>query len=472
LNFTQLIRGAARRWPDRDAVVTDEYAGSFTELWRSIASAGRYYLDRGIAPRDRILIILPNIPEFLYFHYGALKIGAVSVLVNHEYTWWEVRRIAANCEPSLVISTEAWLSRNSAGLELGVPQVAVETLRSRAPGDDEIFGLPSRATASINYSYFGDGYPKGALLSHANHIYAATGYARHQGFRCEDRLLVILPISHVYALSGCVNSGLIRGGALIIGQYSTPSSILRGLARHRVTIFSCVPGIFELLAEYKNRGKYDLSSLRLLVTGGAFMPEERQKEIEASFATEMVQGYGLTECLPVICNPQGSGNRRGTLGVPGRRDIHVRIVGADARPLPAGSVGQIQLHSTTTMTGYHRLPEDTEAIFDGEWLRTGDVGWLDEEGYLHFQEMTKPIYNVYGNKVDPLEVRRVLLEHPEIEEAELSSEPTEGGRLGEVKFSAKVRPKPGKTLYAEEVRGFCRERLARYKVPQSIMIEE
>lgn len=473
MNFTGLIRGLARRFPDREAVVTDDRSESLAEFWRSIVAAGQFYLDAGVRAGDRVMLVLPNGHEFLHFHFGALKIAAVSVPVRYDYTGWEVRRMALNCTPKLFISTSEWIERNRARLELP-PDTELwpveEAVRRLRPGEAAVRWVENRAVASINYSYFGGGYPKGAMLTHANHIYAATGYARHQGFRASDRLLIMLPMCHVYALSGCVNAGLVRGGTLVLTNQHLPGSIFRAVERHRVTVLSSVPSMFECLAGYKRKERYDLSSLRRLVTGGAYMPAAQQHEFERALGAEMVQGYGLTECLPVICNPPGEGNRRGTLGVPGRRDIHIRIIGEDGRRLPPGAVGEIQIRSTTNMAGYYRLPDDTREIFDGDWLRTGDVGSLDEEGYLHFRGMSKPILNLNGNKVDPLEVREALLEHPAVAGAEVSAAPGARGG-GYARLCARVIRDRNKPVAESEIRAFCLDRLAGYKVPQTIVVE-
>jgi long-chain acyl-CoA synthetase len=475
LNFTRLIQRIVRLRPDSDAVVTDDGTLSYRQLWCAIASAGRFYLDSGVVTGERILLVLPNGSDFLQFHFGALKIGAVSVPVRYDYTGWEVRRMVANCNPSLVVSTSEWLGRNQEQLQLSARTrvASVEEVRPRLrPGSDIVLRVKSCATASINYSYFGDGYPRGAMLTHANHIYAATGHARHHGFLATDRFLIILPMCHVYALSGCVNSGFVRGAALVLSNHHMPRGILGDIERRRVTVLSSVPAMFECLAAYGRRDRYDLRSLRRLITGGAYMSDTREREVERALGAEIVQGYGLTECFPIICNPAGVGNRHGTLGIPGRRDIAVRIVGTGGQLSPPGVVGEIQIRSKTTMAGYYGLPDDTKAMFAGEWLRTGDLGALDEDGYLHFHGMTKPIVNLNGNKVDPLEVRDVLLEHWAVAGVEVSTRPKNPADLeAETRIYANVIPKPHRTITEVDLRAFCADRLASYKVPQVKIVE-
>lgn len=458
-------------------MVTGARSISFSEFWHNIAVAGQFYLDSGVKAEDRVILILPNGHDFLHFHFGALKNGIISVPVRYDYTGWEVRRMVLNCEPRLVLSTSEWLQKNRMQLNLpaGISLISLEQALDRArPGSDEAFAVRNHAIASIHYSYFGGGHPKGAMLTHANHIYAATGYARHQGFRSTDRLLVMLPMCHVYALSGCVNAGLVRGGTLIPTTHFMPGSILRDVEQNRVTILSSVPSVFECLANYKKKDRFDLSSLRLLVTGGAYMSAAQQHEFEEALGVEMVQGYGLTECLPVICNPSGAGNRRGTLGIPGRRDIFIRIIGQNGKPVLPNTVGEIQIRSTTNMAGYYRLPQETQQMFESEWLKTGDLGTLDSDGYLHFRGMSKPILNLNGNKVDLLEVRAAILEHPAVASVDVWAEPHrhEDCESGDVRIHARIIPHRNTSVIESEVRAFCLRRLVGYKVPQVIVVEQ
>jgi acyl-CoA synthetase (AMP-forming)/AMP-acid ligase II len=251
-----------------------------------------------------------------------------------------------------------------------------------------------------------------------------------------------------------------------------PRGIFAEIERHRVTVLSSVPAMFECLAAYGRKDRYDLTSLRRLITGGAYMSAAREREVERALRAEIVQGYGLTECFPIICNPAGAGNRHGTLGIPGRRDITVRIMGSGGHLSPPGVVGEIQIRSKTTMVGYYELPDETKAMFDGEWLRTGDLGALDEDGYLHFHGMTKPIVNLNGNKVDPLEVRDVLLEHIAVAAVEVSTSQNNLVDLEEeTRIHAHVIPKLHLTVTEADLRAFCVTRLAPYKVPQIKLVE-
>lgn len=475
MNLVSLVKGIAQRFPEKEAIVADGKSLSFRDFWLNICAIAELYRDWDLGPGERILILLPNSAELLSFHFAALKIGAISVPVKTDYRSWELKHIIRNCQPSVLISYDAWLGENSAALEQGLAPriVSIDHLvYDLSRGDDHVLPVKSNAIASINYTYFGEGYPKGAALTHANHVYAATGYARHQGFTEAERFLIILPMAHVYALSGCVNSGLIRGGTLVIMNDYSAKAIFGTIEKQRITILTAIPALFEFLARSPLRKRYDLSSLRLAVTGGDFMPEALQREFEQALGVQIVQGYGLTESLPVICNPPGVRNKPGTLGIPGRKDIEIRILGADAHPLGPGLVGEIVVKGPTTMSGYYGMPEDSRRILHEGWLYTGDYGMLDEDGFLHFCGLKKNIFNVYGNKVDPLELRSVLLTHSAVAEAQLFLEKSEDQSrlIGAVQVCARVTAKERCSVSSDELMDFLKARIAAYKVPRKIIV--
>lgn len=473
MNFTCLIRGISRHIPDHDAVITGGTATSFQEFWRKIVAVGSCYRRWNVSTGDRVILVLPNGLDFLLSHFAALKIGAISVPLKNEYKWWELNPIIAECRPHLLVSDDAWLDENLHALELPA-ETRVASVDRLSPDfcddcDSPPSALSSHALASINYTYTGDGVPKGAMLTHANHIYAATGYARHQGFTAQDRFLIILPMSHVFALSGCVNSGLIRGSTLAIQNSLAPKAILAAIEKHRITILSAVPCVFQYLARFPRKDRYDLSSLRLCVTGGDYMPADFHQEYEKGLGAQIVQGYGLTESLPIICNPPGRRNQPGTLGIPGRKDIEIRIVDGNSQELPCGEIGEIIIRSPTTMSGYYRRSRDTQKVLRGGWLYTGDWGKLGEDGFLHFCGVKKNIFNLYGNKVDPLEISRALLEHPMVDHVEIYPETLEGTREQQICACVVVKL-GGEKLSSSELREFLKMRIAGYKIPKKIFI--
>lgn len=202
------------------------------------------------------------------------------------------------------------------------------------------------------------------------------------------------------------------------------------------------------------------------------MPEKVQKDFEKELNTILVQGYGLTESLPVICNPPDERNKHGTLGIPGRKDIKMKIVDDARKELPVNSIGEILIKSPTTMARYYNLPGETEKIIKNGWVHTGDLGKIDSDGFLYFYGLKKDIINIYGNNVAPLEVKRVLKSHPSIKNIRVYKEEKNGNHssLAIQKVCVDISLKKGKSLTPKEVRNYCISRFASYKVPEKINI--
>ncbi len=476
MNFISIINWVRKKYPEKEAIIENSESINYQEFWEKINAACRCYLDLNVNPGDRILIILPNSMNFMVYHYAALKIGAVSVPVKTEYKFKELTAICENCRPKLLISCSDWLNVNVTTLQNAYPEIrfiAVDKLQFKHDENDiPISPVGNDDIASINYSYFGDGYPKGATLTHGNHIYAATGYSKFQGFSLDDRFLIILPMSHVYTLSGCLNTSQVVGGTIVIENSFSPKSIFSAIENHKITILTAIPAIFEYLAKFIRKDKYDLSSLRLCITGGDFLPENLQQKYEKMLDRQIIQGYGLTESLPLICNPPGPRNVHGTLGMPGRKDIEIKIVDEKNEQKPVNQIGEILIKSPTNMIGYFNLPDDTKKILKDGWLYTGDIGMIDQKGYLHFCGLKKKIFNMYGNKIDSLEVKNLLLEHPLIENAnvylELLSE--DEYIIGSKRICADIYVRNGNDVSSDQIKNYCKEMIANYKVPDRFNI--
>lgn len=477
MNFTDLIKKISGKSPGKVAVIEKENHITYREFWKRVSAAGRLYRESGIEPGDRVLIILPNSMDFLIFFFGAMKIGAIPVPVKTEYKAHELTVMINNSQPRVLVCQDKWYREGVPGLNLNAikTRISPDSLQDMNPEKetelDSAYGAWNSDTASINYSYFEGGYPKGAVLTHGNYIYAASGYVRHLEFDPGDRFLIILPMPHVYTLSGCINASIIKGATMVFTGHYSPKSIFSDIEKYRITVFSAVPPVYEFLAKYNRKENYDLSSLRRCVTGGELMPEDFQGNFERALNTPILQGYGLTESLPVICNPPGERNKPGSLGVPGRKDIKIKIVDENNVELGTGQTGEIMLKSPTTMTGYYKSDGDTEKIIKNGWLYTGDLGQIDSDGYLYFYGMKKNLFNIYGNKIDPLEVRQVLLGHPSIEKADVYIEFSEKDTLiGNKKICGDIYIKNGKNLTAAEITGYCKEKIADYKIPKKFNI--
>ena len=471
MNFIYLLKRVTKEYPEKNAVIENGKPVTYLELWEKINFAGRLYQDSGVKCNDRILIALPNSTNFIFFHFAAIKIGAISVPVKSEYKIHEFAAILENCQPKIFVSCDRWLKENNSILEkfkykikfISVDDVNFEIKKRECV----LWPAKNSDIATITYAYFGDGYPKGAALTHANHIYAAIGISKHVEFISDDRFLIVLPMSHVFPLSGSINTSIIKGGTIVIIDSYSPKSIFSAVQNYKVTVLAAVPVIFEYLAKFKRKDNYDISTLRLCITGGDSMPERLHREFEKKLDSQILQGYGLTETLPILCNPPGTHNRPGTLGLPGRKDIEIKIVNEEKEEVAIGQIGEILIKSPTTMSRYYNLPDDTEEILKDGWLYTGDLGKTDKDGFLYFHGLIKKIFNIYGNKVDPLEVKNMLLKHPFIEEVNIYLEilSDDGYIIGSKRICADIYVREGQEISSIEIRDYCCEKIASYKIP-------
>lgn len=471
-NLADPIRRTARRLPGGTAVVEGPVAYSYRELWGAVCRTREALAHRGLRPGERVLVWLPNGLAFLAAHLGAMAGGLVSVPIKAENGPVEFAAAVADSGPRLLIADPERLARLPHGPPAGLEVLAAEELPLAGPDLD----LPPAAVAedhpaSVIYSYFfGQGRAYGAVLSHRNHRFAARHCGRFHVIREGDRVYLVLPMLHVYAMGVAILPSFYQGATLYLGRSAAPRNLLRALTEHRITHLPAVPTLLELMRSYYDPEAHDLAAVHHLISGATFLPAEVHQAIAATLRAPLVQGWGLTECFPAVCNPPDGRNRPGTLGIADHPEIAYRVVDPEGRSLPAGEEGEIEIRSPGVMRGYFAAPEATARVLRGGWLRTGDLGWVDGEGYLRFARMLKPILNLAGNKVDPVEVGRVLGELPGVVTARVKTVTSGDGPLPEVLLAAEIETKPEARLSVEEVRGHCRKRLAAYKVPQVVEI--
>ena len=472
MNFLAAVREVALASPSRPALEDGELRLDYDQLWSLISRTSAWYRSQGLAPGDRVLVWLPNGVSFVAAHFGALAAGLVSVPMKAENGPHEVALALAETEPRLIVSEESLLER-ARDLRWPAPlRLVTELPLSGDSLDLAPEPVAPNHPASLNYSYyFGEGRPHAAVLSHANYLNAGIGYAAFHRIVPEDRTLVVLPMPHVFTLGGALLASFLSGASVIVCRALRPRSLLDALVQTRATRFPCIPQVMLALADYYDPTVHDLRLLKYFVSGADYLPIATHRRIEEALGVTVVQGYGLTECFPITCSPPGERNRPGTLGVAGHAEVRLRTVDDTGHELAPGNEGEIEIASPTVMSGYWRAPEATARVLHDGWLRTGDRGHIDGDGYLHFAGMLKPIVNLNGNKVDMVEVARVVAALPGVAAAEVTARMSDGGLLREVMIEAHVRLAPGATVSEKDVRQHCRRYLASYKVPGAVVVE-
>ena len=478
MNLVSLLSGTVKKSPDKVAVISEGQEIDYRQLWKNIQRILQQLKAKGFKKNDKIALFLNNSIEFVLCFYAILMGGGVVIPLPTYLKQFELKTILAHCLPSLVITQPdlwdkaAWGSvcPNNVNV-ISAAQLTTKDQVDHEGFEEKIESCKPDALASINYTYNGTGSPQGAELTHGNYLYGLTGLIRHLGLRKSDVFLVPLSMAHIYSLALGNLVPILSGASLAISDRYFPKTLFNLIETHQVTVLVSVPALFQFMNRELIRRKPAIGSLRLMVTGGEYMPPGLHASLRNSFNVPVVQGYGLTECLPILCNVPHGPNNPTSLGIPGRKDILVKIVDSRMKEVTKGKKGEILIKSPTTMKRYHRSVLATKRAFHHGWLRSGDFGTLDDNGFLYFAGLKKKIYNLSGLKVDPGELEAVGKLHPAVKAIKIHGE-TIAGILPRTVLIAEVTVKEGFQLTGKELEEFYKSQIAGYKVPKQIIIKK
>jgi long-chain acyl-CoA synthetase len=472
--LSSVLAQAAADHAERPAVRLDGLVLSYSELRDAAGRMTALLPTLGVAPGDRVAIMLPNVPAFPIAFYGALGAGAIVVPMNPLLKSREVAYYLGDSGAKVLFAWHTAAGEAAKGaaetgarvIEVDEPDLTV-VLAGLAPapatvdqsGDDD---------AVILYTSGTTGRPKGAELTHANltrnaELTAATLLNAGP----DDVVMGCLPLFHVFGLTCGLNATIIGGASLTLLPRFEPGKALEIIGRDKVTIFEGVPTMYAAMLHHPARAEAEVSSLRTCISGGAAMPVEIMRGFEQTFGCMILEGYGLSETSPVASfNQPGQVRKPGSIGTP-VEGVEMRVVDPDGSELAAGEVGEIAIRGHNVMKGYWGKPDGTaEAIPDG-WFRTGDLAKVDDDGYFYIVGRKKDLIIRGGYNVYPREIEEVLHEHPAVAEVAVIGIPHL--ELGE-EVGAAVQLKPGMTAAPAELRAFARERVAAYKYPRHVWL--
>ena len=469
-----LARNAADN-PDRVSIHLGDQTTSYGELDDQSARVAGLLADRGIAPGTPIGIMLPNVPEFASVYYGILRTGAVVVPMNPLLKAREIAYYLGDSGAPVIFAwhitaPEVEIGAKEAGAEaiLVDPATFPDILATASPAP-QVIDRAAYDTAVVLYTSGTTGHPKGAELTHANLINnVEVSAADLFQLGPDDLIFGGLPLFHAFGQTCTLNAAIMTGASLTVLPRFDAAKALGILADQRVTIFAGVPTMFSALLHVPDRSGYDVSALRLCISGGAAMPVEVLRQFEDAFDCIVLEGYGLSETSPVASfNHPGRERKPGSIGTP-IRGVEMRVVDASGAEVPQGEVGEIAIRGHNIMKGYLNRPEATaEAVSDDGWFRTGDIGRVDEDGYYYIVDRKKDLIIRGGYNIYPREIEEVLYEHPEVAEAAVVGIPHP--ELGE-EVGAAVALKPGATVTPDELRSYVKSQVAAYKYPRRVWI--
>jgi HIP---CoA ligase len=471
-----VLRAAAAAAPDREALVTAELRLTFAELLQRSRAFSVAMIGKGIQHGDRVAIWAPNTAEWAIAALGLTGIGAILVPVNTRFKGEEARYLLDRTTVRALVVDDAFLTTLLGAdpmAALGDPDLTVIRLGEpldHGP-DDEVEARAAAVTdddpSDIIFTSGTTGRPKGAIATHGQSTGLYRTWADTVGVREGDRMLVVAPFFHTFGYKAGLLACLLKRATTVPLKVFDVDQALATIARERIDVVPGPPTLYSSLLEHPSRPQADLSSLRLAVTGAAVVPTEliARMRSELGFG-EVITAYGLTECggFATACRP---GDPDEVISLTSGRAADGVEVRVDAE---AGQPGEVLVRGYGVMRGYWDDPRATEEAIDADgWLHTGDIGILDGAGNLRITDRLKDMYVVGGFNAYPAEIEQVLVRHEAVSEAAVIGVPDE--RLGEV-GRAFVVPRLGSVVDPAELIGWCRERLANYKVPRSVEVVE
>jgi long-chain acyl-CoA synthetase len=484
LNLASILRESAKVHPDKPALLFDGGRMTYGQLDAASDQLARGLRAEEFRRGDRVGIQLPNIPQFVIAYFGILKAGCVAVPMNVLLKAPEMAFQLGNSHASALIAwagtaDEAAKATDAAGVEHlyvvntpGTPEARVGTPFDALMAADPATPAPFEQTdpgetAVIIYTSGTTGTPKGAELTHFQLYLNADTPGRVFGIRDDDISLVLLPLFHVFGLSSQLNVGMRFGITLSLVTRFEPAKALEVIKRDGATLFVGVPTMFLALLHEPDIDPEVVASLRIGISGGAAIPAEVLDAFERRFGVLILEGYGLTETASTTTfNISADERRVYSVGKP-IWGVDLEVWDEEDRALPRGAehVGEIVVRGVNVMRGYHDDPGATAEAFRHGWFHTGDLGYVDEDGFVFIVDRKKDLIIRGGYNVYPREVEEVLFTHPDIVEAAVIGVPDQ--RLGE-EVKAFVTTTPGASLTPQDVIEYVKERMAAYKYPRLV----
>ncbi len=479
--IVELLAASVRRVPDRPALVLRDRCLTYRDLDRRVRAASGLLAKMGIGSGSRVVLMCPNVPEFGVGYLGVLTAGATVVPLNPLLKPEEVRYILEDSGAAAMVALEASLPilrAARAGLGSRCPILSLDGAAAGEAGDvslpeagPAVAGVSAATGAAEDvavclYTSGTTGRPKGALLSHRNLIANVWSFRSVLHVSEEDVFLAALPLFHAYGATVLFLEPLSMGATIVVEPRFVPEAVLRAIVQHRVTLFAGVPSMYAVLAGSPRLGG-DLSSLRLCISGGAPLPVAVAEAFEAKYGVPIYEGYGPTECAPVLTvNPPFGKRKLGSVGLP-IPQVELRVVDDRGNTLPPGEVGEIVARGPNVMQGYLNRPAETAEVLRDGWYHTGDLGRVDEDGYYYIVDRKTDLILVGGLNVYPREVELVLAAHPAVAEAAVVGVPDQ--IRGEAP-KAFVILRNGQQVTGQDLLQWCRQRLANYKVPRGVVV--
>jgi long-chain acyl-CoA synthetase len=474
-NLARIVADGAARAPQHAALKVSDSVTTYGALDDLVARCAGLLRAMGVEPGDRVGVMLPNVPYFAVAYYGVLRCGGIVVPMNILLKGRETTFYLSDPEAKAVFAWHEFLDSARVGAEAAgaeaVP-VAPGEFEQRLAEHEALRETADRAdhdTAVLLYTSGTTGTPKGAELTHAN-LYTQAAILADDLFRMtsDDVVLGALPLFHAFGQSDAMNAPLYAGATVTMMPRFDPVDALKTMERDKATLFMGVPTMYTAMLHAPDRGRYDVSSLRVCCSGGASLPVEVLRGFEREFGCIILEGYGLSETSPTVSfNHMDRERKPGSIGT-AIKGVEMKLADDDGSPSGPDEVGEIWVRGHNVMKGYWRRPEATAQVLNADgWFKTGDMARVDDDGYYYIVDRKKDLIIRGGYNVYPREIEEVLYEHPAVREAAVIGIPHP--EYGE-EVAAAVEILPEASVTAEELQSYVKQQVAAYKYPRLVWL--
>jgi acyl-CoA synthetase (AMP-forming)/AMP-acid ligase II len=489
------VAHAVERFGDDEALVDGQTRLSFRQLASQVDLSARALVASGVQAGDRVALWAPNSAEWVVMSFAVYAVGGMLVPLNTRYRGEEAGHVLRTSRARMLFTVTDLLGTDLVALLAGVSglEALEETIVLEGPvpaGCTSVAEFKDRASriapaevearsaaltggtpSDIIFTSGTTGLPKGAVLGHGASVRTYRAWSERVGLRRGDRYLMVYPFFHTAGLKSGLLACILRGATIVPHAVFDVVPVMQRVVAERITMLPGPPAVFQSILDHPDFASFDLSTLRLSVTGAATVPVEviRRMREELCFET-VVTGYGLTETTGTVSMCRHDDEPEVIATTVGRplAGVSVRIVDEDGLSVRAGEAGEILVNGFNVMQEYFENPEAThEAIDEDGWFRTGDIGTIGSDGNLRITDRKKDMYIVGGFNAYPAEIEAIMTGHPDVGQVAVVGMADD--RLGEV-GAAFVVSRPGRTIDPDELVSWCRNHMANFKVPRSVVV--
>ena len=472
MNVAHNLESAAFHFPEKVAVIEGDRKVRFAEFDRDANRIAAAMVGAGAQPGDHIALCAPNSYQWLVFYFGALKVGSVAVTFSHSMMQDELLKVLEDCKPKIMLVSDEKTDDLKKCRIQGYPELIVSNsgdipyarFVEKGTSGFRTVQRHRHNTAAILYTGGTTGASKGAMLSHENLQTSLFNVARNERSTEHDRALCFLPLNHVFAQVHIMHSTVFSGGGLVIQGSFDLERVLEAIDRHQATKFYAVPTVYIRLLEVPNL-REKIRSIRYCFSAAASMATEVVREWKTQTGLNIYEAYGMTESASMVTYNHYYRHVIGSVGTPANL-VEVEIRDFEGNVLQQGETGEICICGPNITRGYLNNPEETKSAFWGDWFRSGDIGVIDEDGYLYIVDRLKDMIITGGENVYSREIEEILYGRPEIMECAVVGLPDR--EYGE-RVTAFIVPQKGQQIESAALKTYLKSRLAGFKIPKEFV---